>query len=105
MPLLSTATGSDRNSGVQRPEDELKLLESEAEQYPWLRQGMLKLLEMQFGQDQQGANDGSQNQPSGADAMSGMLGQMTDNGTSALDADAGAGALPGGGVGTLYGAA
>ena len=91
--------------GIRAPEDEIKLIADEAEKYPWLRQGMIKLIEMQLSADQQGANDGSQNAPSPADAATGALDTMSGSGTSALDTDAGFGALPGGGVGVPYGGA
>lgn len=81
--------------GVESPEDELKLIEQENEDHPWLRQGMLKLIEMQLGADQQGANDGSQN------VATPMLGSEAMQDTVATDADVMSQGLPG--AGTLFG--
>jgi hypothetical protein len=89
--------------GFPAPEDELKLIEQEAEQFPWLRQGMIKLLEMQLNQSQQGANDGSQNFDP-AEAQMGAMGMMQTKDGASLDADAATSALQGG-VGQLYGGA
>jgi len=88
--------------GVEAPEDEIKLIEKEAENHPWLRQGMIKLLEMQLNADQQGQGGGAPFDP--AAAIDEGLGQMTSNGTSSLDTDALTGALNGG-VGQLFGGA
>jgi hypothetical protein len=93
---IQSARSTLEKFGVEAPEDELKLIEQENEDHPWLRQGMLKLIEMQLGAENQGANDGSQNQP---DAMAGA-GAMQD--TAALDADVMSQGLGGG---TLYGKA
>jgi hypothetical protein len=87
--------------GHEAPEDEMKLIEQESQDHPWLRQGMLKLLEMQLNASNQGANDGSQNQ--GADFGS-ALATMNSKDGQALDGDAMSGQLPGG-IGTLYGGA
>jgi hypothetical protein len=87
--------------GFEAPEDEMRLIEQESRDHPWLRQGMLKLLEMQFNSSQQGQNDGSQNQT--ADFGS-ALGTMMSKDGQALDGDAMAGQLPGG-VGTPFGGA
>lgn len=89
--------------GVQAPEDEIKLIEQENQDHPWLRQGMIKLLEMQFNAQQQGAGGGG-DQRSAADLTGGAVDGMTTKDGAALNADAGTGALKGG-VGTLYGAA
>jgi hypothetical protein len=87
--------------GFEAPEDEMKLIEQESQDHPWLRQGMLKLLEMQFNQSQQGQNDGSQNQ--GAD-FGAALDTMNSPDGQALDSDAMTGTLANG-IGTLYGGA
>lgn len=93
--------------GVQAPEDELKLIEDEAQKHPWLRQGMMKLLELQFAQASgQGAGGGG-DQRSSADLMTEALGTMTGGGggtSGALDGDAATAALPGA-TKTLYGQA
>lgn len=88
--------------GIQSPEDEIKLIEDEAERHPWLRDGMIKLMQMQMDASQQGQGGGQPFDPAGA--MGGALDQMTTKDGSALDADAGAGALNGG-IGQLYGGA
>lgn len=85
--------------GHEAPEDEMKLIEQENEDHPWLRQGMLKLLEMQMNASQQGQNDGTQNQ--GAD-FGAAIGTMTTKDGQALDANAMTGQLAGG-VGNLFG--
>lgn len=79
--------------GFEAPEDEMKLIEQESQDHPWMRQGMIKLLEMQFNASQQGANDGSQNQS--ADFGS-ALDTMTTKDGQALDKNAMIGTLPGG---------
>lgn len=78
--------------GVESPEDELKLIEQENDDHPWLRQGMLKLIEMQLGASQQGQNDGSQN--TAADPYGAATATMTSKDGKALDGDAMSGALP-----------
>jgi hypothetical protein len=88
--------------GFEAPEDEMKLIEQESQDHPWLRQGMLKLLEMQLNAPQQGQNDGSQNQ--GADFGS-AIDTMTSSDGQALDGDAMTGQLSGGPSGQLYGGA
>ncbi len=88
--------------GVEAPEDEIRLIETEAEQHPWLRQGMIKLLEMQLAADQQGQGGGQPFDPTAA--IGSGLDTMTGSGTASLDSDALTGALNGG-VGQLFGGA
>jgi hypothetical protein len=90
--------------GVDAPEDEIKLIEQEAEDHPWLRQGMIKLLEMQFA-NQQGQGGGNPGDPTAA--ISGAVDTMTGPGggaSGALNADALTGALAGS-TGVQYGQA
>lgn len=87
--------------GINNPEDEMKLIEQEAERFPWLRQGMIALLEAELNSSQQGQGGGP---PAGGD-IGGAAGAMAGGDTSATDADALSRALPGRGVGTPYGAA
>jgi len=88
--------------GIQAPEDEMKLIEDEAERFPWLRQGMIALIQNQL-QAENGQQGGSQT-PAGqtADLAGGLQMTQTKDGT-ALNNDAGAAAL--GAVGQLYGGA
>lgn len=90
--------------GFDSPEDEIKLIEQEAQDHPWLRNGMLKLLEMQFAQSQQGQGGGQPFDPTAAidDASATMSGPGGGD-SGALNADALSGSLDGG-VSTLYGA-
>lgn len=86
--------------GVQKPEDEMKRIEQEADRFPWLRQGLIAFTKMQLDQaNSESANAGGQ--PAG-DLAAGSEMMQTDDGT-ALDADAGSAAL--GGLGELYGGA
>lgn len=85
--------------GFQAPEDEIKLIEQEAERIPWLRQGMIRLLQIQLAQAEgaggaQGVGGGSPGDPLGG-LMAGLGMTQTKDG-SALDSDAGTAALPGG---------
>lgn len=64
--------------GVAAPEDEVKLLEKEADEFPWLRQGMIALINGQLGQAQ-----ASEQQGGLGDALGTMMG------TRANDADFG----------------
>jgi hypothetical protein len=88
--------------GIPAPEDEMKLIEDEAERFPWLRQGMIALIKNQLQQEGD-ASAGAQT-PSGqlADLSGGLEMTQTKDG-SALDSDAGAAAL--GGISQLYGGA
>lgn len=93
--------------GVEAPEDEIKLIEAEAEAHPWLRQGMIKLMEMQLAA-QEGAGPG-QGAGGGAPfdstaALGDALGTMTGKDGAALDTDALTGSLDGG-IGQLFGGA
>lgn len=91
------------NLGFQAPEDEIALIEKEAEEHPWIRDGMLKLLEIQLGMSQQGQNDGSQNFDQG-NANAAAQSMRTTKDGAALDGDAATRSLQGA-SGTLFGAA
>lgn len=88
--------------GYNNPEDEIKLIQQEAEQFPWIRDGVLKMLQMQFDADQSGQGGGNMSQAPG---IGGAAQSMAGGNTRATDADMLGGALPGGGTGTPYGAA
>jgi len=103
---VQSATTTLEHLGIESPEDEMKLIQQEAEAFPWLRPGMLQMMQMaQDGANQQGQNDGSQNATSPEDAMMGAMGTMGQPDGQALDSDAMAGALPGSSNGQLYGGA
>lgn len=101
--------------GVQSPEDEIRLIEQEAERYPWMNKGMVSLVLAQL--KQQGASDPSA-AGAGGDLQSGIQTLLSGGGgqSGALAADAMArglngsdnagGQAGGGGVpGSQYGAA
>lgn len=89
--------------GVESPEDEMKLIEQEAERFPWLRSGMIAMLKAQLANAGQGDGGGRPvDTGTGLDAgLSTMLGKDG----AALDADGGATALNGDAGGQLYGGA
>ena len=87
--------------GHQNPEDEMKLIADEAEAYPWVRDGVLKMLQMQFDAEQQGEGGGNMTQNPG---VGGAASSMASSDTAATDADVMTRALRGG-VGTPYGSA
>jgi hypothetical protein len=84
--------------GVQFPEDEMKRIEREAERFPWLRQGMIALVQAQIqAQNQNGEGGGGGGRPTDvAGGVMDALQMMQTPDGSALDADAGAAAMPGG---------
>jgi hypothetical protein len=91
--------------GVEAPEDEIKLIQQEADEMPWLRQGMIALVKAQLANAGQGDGGGRPVDPSsGVDPA---LAMMMGKDGSAMDADATASALPGagGGAAPLYGGA
>jgi len=93
--------------GFQAPEDEIKLIQEEAERMPWIRQGMIALIQMQLqqmtgGGPGQGAGGGNPGDPLAGLADGLGMTQTKDGG--ALGADAQTAALPGG-MGQLYGGA
>lgn len=99
--------------GCENPEDEIKLIEEEAQNHPWLRAGMIKQLELEFAQAEvdavgggsgigQGSGGGAP--PDMAGGLLGSLQMMQQKDGSALDADATRSALPGA-VGEPYGGA
>ncbi len=90
--------------GHTSPEDEMRLIEQEAERFPWLRSGLIALTKLQVEQAQnaQGGGTGDPAQDQQGDLSAALDMTQTKDG-SALDADAGAAAL--GGLGQLYGGA
>lgn len=79
-------------TGFENPEDEMRLIEQEADRFPWLRQGLIQMIRDQLAQTAQGAGGGApaQQDLAGAAAM-----QNTKDG-QALDASSMIAALPGG---------
>ena len=94
------------NLGVQAPEDEMKRMESEAERFPWVRDGVIKLIQSQLGQAQ-GQGGGAPVDAAGAlSAASATMGGAGGGGQGgALDVDAATSALGPSGTGQLYGGA
>jgi hypothetical protein len=101
--------------GVQSPEDEMKLIEDEAERFPWLRSGMIALVSAQLraqGQGDSGGGGAGSGQGEGGgnpDPTQGFSGAMDtfgskDAASGAMNTDAATAALPGG-MGHLYGGA
>lgn len=91
--------------GFQAPEDEIRLIEQEAEKYPWLRQGMIALMKLQLmqasgGGGGQGSGGGNPGDPL-ADLASG-LGMMGGSDGDSEGANALTSGLPGA-TGQLYG--
>jgi len=81
--------------GIQAPEDEIKLIEQESEKYPWLREGMIKLVlaEISAAAGQQGAGGGDVGRPVDAagtlqGALSSMMGGGGGSPTRSTDVDA-----------------
>ena len=100
--------------GYQSPEDEIRLIEQEAERIPWLRSGMVALIGQQIqaaSKPQDGSNpSGLTGQGNGGggnqDPLAGLsagIGMMQGSQGSALGADAAAAPLPGPGL--LHGGA
>jgi hypothetical protein len=92
--------------GIQNPEDELRLIESESEKYPWMRQGLIALLTAEIKASQQGQGGGAPPDQQGS-LLSSFEG-MAGSDTAATDADylgAGASGSLSGGMGTPSGAA
>lgn len=88
--------------GFQAPEEEMKRIEREAEKFPWVNQGLVKMLIAQASGGQgQGGGPPVDEAQAGLDASQTMAGP----GGQALAADAGAGALGPDSFGTMYGAA
>lgn len=95
------------NLGVQAPQDEMRRIEREAEQFPWVNQGLVSLLLGQFRGNQQGQGGGASFDRSGAiaGAMETMSGLGGGGQSGALNIDAGTSALGPDSVGTPYGGA
>lgn len=89
--------------GVQSPEDEMRLIEQEADRFPWLRQGLIALTKAQLDASSQGEGGGPQEDPgTGLDAgLSTMLGKDG----AAMNVDGATQGLGQSGVGQLYGGA
>ena len=92
--------------GFQAPEDEMKLIEQEAERFPWLRQGLVALTMAAIRGNAQGSGGGNPGASQGELAMdaSGMTTQDGGGAGGAYNADAGAAGLSGG-LGQLFGGA
>lgn len=90
--------------GTVSPEDELKLIEEEADRFPWLRQGMIAMAKAQLGSQQGEGGGGDQSEPGMDSSMEMMMGGG-GGGAGALDFDAMNEALPGENPGPLYGGA
>ncbi len=77
--------------GFEAPQDEMKRIETEADRFPWINQGMVALIRAQLSSGAQGDGGGPPADPTGD------LGQATDTastaGGGALGADAAAQAL------------
>jgi hypothetical protein len=91
--------------GFQSPEDEMKLIEDEAAKFPWLRQGMIALINAQLRGNAQGQGGGSPGASQGelAAEASAMTQAAGGGSAGAFGADAGAAGL--GATGLLYGGA
>jgi len=90
-------------TGCDSPEDEMKLIEQEAERFPWLRAGLIALTKAQLDANQQGEGGGGPTDPGAGidDAVS----MMTGKDGSALDGDAMTAALGPDSAKPLYGGA
>ncbi len=87
--------------GCDNPEDELKLIEQEADDFPWMRQGVIALLKQQLDASSQGAGGGPPVDPgTGIDQA---LQMMTTKDGQAHDASAGSAGLNDTGAAPLYG--
>lgn len=92
--------------GFQSPEDEMKLIEKEAERFPWLRQGQIALIEAQLraqGQADSQGQGGGGSAPDQAGRLGTATGMTQNKDGAAMGADAGAAAL--GAPGPSYGGA
>ena len=101
--------------GFQAPEDELQLVEQESERMPWVRQGMIALLQLQLEASMAQGTGGPEMGGDNADAMAAMS-SMTDGQnqggavdfdalSSAMNGNADRGPAAGGVPGIPYGAA
>ena len=88
--------------GHDAPEDEVKLIEQEAQEHPWLRQGMIALLKQQMEASQQGEGGGPPTDL-GTGLDQALATMNTDEG-SAQDANAGVTGLGASGLNKQYGA-
>lgn len=102
------------NLGVQAAEDEMQLIEQEAERFPWLRSGVIAFTKMQLdaqtAQEGQAAAASDVNQPPQAAqdqalGMSGTPGLGFDALATALNGNGDTGRPPGAPTGSLYGGA
>ena len=87
--------------GCDNPEDEIKLIEQEANDHPWLRQGMIALIKSQLDSSSQGEGGGPPVDP--GTGLDDAISQMTSKDGQSEDASAGATGLGGSGINSLYG--
>lgn len=75
--------------GIESPEDEMRLIEQEAERFPWLRSGMIALIKQQLDASGQGAGGPDAGTTPG-DITSGIQSMLAGGGgaSGALNADA-----------------
>lgn len=74
---LQSAETTLNNLGIQNAEDELKRIEAEAERFPWMRDGIIKMIQMQIDGGGQGAGGGAPLEGDPAAAANGMAGADT----------------------------
>ena len=79
--------------GIQNPEEEMRLIEQEAERFPWLRQGMIALIKEQLAAGQDASGGGGGAAPSSMAGALGILGGGGGGQSGALNFDALSGAL------------
>lgn len=76
---LQSAETTLNNLGIQNAEDELKRIEAEAERFPWMRDGIIKMIQTQLGSNEGGAP--AEGDPAAA------AGGMAGSDTAATDTD------------------
>jgi hypothetical protein len=89
--------------GFEAPQDEIKRIESEAERFPWLNNGMIALIRAQLSQSNQGDGGGNPGSPT-ADLSQGTATASGPQG-AALGADGALQALGGSAIGIPSGGA
>ena len=97
--------------GHESPEDEMRRIEKESKRFPWVNQGLVRLVMAQIAAESSAGGAGGVGQGAGGGApvnaqsgLAGALATMLTPDGRAMDADAGTGALPNG-TGTPYGGA
>lgn len=90
------------NLGVQNPEDEIKIIEQEAERIPWLRQGQIALIKAQLDAERAAGGDEGGRPADPATGLFNASDSFAETDTVATDADLAGQALPGQ-SGPLYG--